>query len=63
MIHVGYEVGTGNPVSMRLTHTVFTGMTMSVKTTGLEAVIARSGCKTIAFKTKRGRESGRGSNG
>jgi soluble cytochrome b562 len=57
-ILLGFEVPTGNPVYMRLHHTVVTGMTqLSGKTTTLEAIINRSGERAIAFKTKRG-ESG-----
>lgn len=57
-ILLGFEVPTGNKVFMNLHHTVVAGMTqLSGKTTTLEAIINRSGCKAIAFKTKRG-ESG-----
>ena len=55
---LGYEIGTGAPVSIPLHHVVVTGMTqLSGKTTTLEALITRSGLKAIAFRTKRG-ESG-----
>lgn len=55
---LGYEVGTAEPVSIPLHHVVVTGVTqLSGKTTTLEALIARSGMKAIAFRTKRG-ESG-----
>jgi len=57
-ILLGFEVGSGKPVHMRLHHTVVVGMTqLSGKTTTLEAIISRSGLKAIAFITKRG-ESG-----
>lgn len=54
-ILLGYEVGTGEEVRMRLAHTVVTGMSqLSGKTTTLQAIIDRSGLRAIAFKTKRG---------
>lgn len=54
-IHLGYEVGTGEAVSVPLNHLCVTGQTqMSGKTTTLEALISRSGLKAIAFVTKRG---------
>lgn len=54
-ILLGFEVGTGKPVYLRLHHLVITGMTaLSGKTTTLEALIYRSGLKAIAFITKRG---------
>lgn len=53
-ILLGYEVGTGNEVRMKIHHTVITGMTqLSGKTTTLEAIISRAGSRAIAFKTKR----------
>jgi uncharacterized coiled-coil protein SlyX len=56
-ILLGFEVGTGKEVQMRLHHTVVTGMTqLSGKTTTLEAIISRSGKRAIAFKAKRGEE-------
>jgi hypothetical protein len=57
-IHLGYEVGTGTPVSIPLRHMVVTGQTQEAgKTTALEALIARSGVKAIVFVTKRGEGS------
>ncbi len=57
-ILLGYEVGTGNEVTMSIHHTIITGMTqLSGKTTTLEAIISRANRRAIAFKTKRG-ESG-----
>lgn len=54
-ILLGFEVGTGKPVSIPLHHVVAVGMTqLSGKTTTLEALIHRSGLKALAFKTKRG---------
>ena len=57
-ILLGFEVGTGKPVEIRLHHLAVFGMTqLSGKTTTLEALIDRSGLRAIAFITKRG-ESG-----
>jgi len=57
-ILLGFEVGTGKPVEIRLHHLAVFGMTaLSGKTTTLEALISRSGLRAIAFITKRG-ESG-----
>lgn len=54
-IHLGFEVGTGEPVSIPVSHLCVTGQTqLSGKTTTLEALISRSGLKAIAFVTKRG---------
>ncbi len=54
-ILLGFEIGTGKPVSIPLHHVVAVGMTqLSGKTTTLEALIHRSGLKALAFKTKRG---------
>lgn len=58
MIHLGFEVGTGKPISIPLHHLCVTGITqLSGKTTTLEALISRSGLRALAFITKRG-ESG-----
>lgn len=57
-VHLGFELGTGNPVSIPMMHTVITGQTQSAgKTTALEALIGRSGVKSVAFITKRGEGS------
>ena len=57
-IPLGFELETGRPVSVPLGHTVITGQTQeSGKTTTLEAMIARSGLRGIAFVTKRGEAS------
>jgi hypothetical protein len=53
-ILLGFEVGTGSPIHMHLTHTVVAAMTQFGKTTTLEAIIHRSGLRAVAFKTKRG---------
>jgi hypothetical protein len=56
-IHLGYEVGTGNPVSIPLAHTFVAGQTqLSGKTTTLRAIVGRSGHRALAFVTKRGEE-------
>jgi hypothetical protein len=57
-IHLGFEVGTGEPIAVPLKHTVVTGQTQeSGKTTTLEALISRSGLRAVAFVTKRGETS------
>jgi hypothetical protein len=57
-ILLGFTVGKGEPVYIKLHHLAIFGMTqLSGKTTTLEALISRSGLRAIAFKTKRG-ESG-----
>jgi len=54
-ILLGFEVGTGEPVYIKLHHLVITGMTqLSGKTTTIEALIHRSGLRAVVFKTKRG---------
>lgn len=53
-IHLGYELGTGEPVAIPVNHLAITGQTqMSGKTTTLEALISRSGLRAVAFVTKR----------
>src|SRR6185295_16429407 len=57
-IHLGYEVGTGEPVGVPLRHMAVTGQTQqSGKTTTLEALISRSGGTALTFVTKRGEGS------
>jgi hypothetical protein len=57
-IHLGYVVGTGEPVEIPLRHTAVTGQTQeSGKTTTLEGLIHRSGLQAIAYVTKRGESS------
>lgn len=52
---LGYEVGTGDPVTIPLGHIVVCGQTqLSGKTTTLEALIHRSGLTAVSFVTKRG---------
>lgn len=57
-IPLGFEVGTGEAVSIPLRHLCVTGQTQEAgKTTALEAMISRSKNKAIAFVTKRGERS------
>jgi hypothetical protein len=57
-VALGFEVGTGKPVSIPLRHMVVTGQTQEAgKTTTLEALIARANLPAIAFVTKRGERS------
>lgn len=56
-IHLGYEVPSGEPVSIPLRHIVVTGLTQqSGKTTTCEAIVSRlpEGFKALVFRTKRG---------
>jgi hypothetical protein len=54
-IHLGFEVGTGKPVSLPLRNLAITGQTQeSGKTTTLEALAGRSGATVLTFITKRG---------
>jgi hypothetical protein len=58
LVHLGFEVGTGKPVSIPVAHMAVTGQTQqSGKTTAMEALISRSGRRAIAFVTKRGEGS------
>lgn len=57
-LHLGYELGTGKPVSIPLRHMVVTGQSQEAgKTTTLEALIDRAGLPAIAFVTKRGEKA------
>jgi hypothetical protein len=57
-VHLGFEVGSGTPVVLPLRHLAVTGQTQEAgKTTTLEALIERSGCRAVAFATKRGEGS------
>lgn len=57
-VRLGFEVDTGQPVEIPIHHTVITGQTQRAgKTTALEALIARSQLKAVAFVTKRGEGS------
>lgn len=54
-IHLGFELGSGEPVAIPLRHLVICGLTQRAgKTTTLEALVRRSGIKAIVFATKRG---------
>lgn len=54
-VHLGFEVGTGQPVEIPLAHTFVTGQTqLSGKTTALRAIVERSRQRALAFITKRG---------
>jgi hypothetical protein len=58
MIKLGYAVGSGEEVGIKLSHLIVTGITqLSGKTTTLEALIKRSNLKAIVFKTKIGEKS------
>jgi uncharacterized coiled-coil protein SlyX len=57
-VPLGFELNTGAPVTIPINHLAVTGQTqMSGKTTTLEALVARSGLRAIAFVTKRGEGS------
>lgn len=54
-ILLGYEQGSGDPISIAPSHLIVTGLTqLSGKTTTLEALIRRSESRAIVFKTKIG---------
>jgi len=58
VIPLGYVVGTGAPVSIPRGHLAITGQSQaSGKTTTLEGLVSRAGCRAIAFVTKRGEGS------
>lgn len=55
---LGYEVGTGAPISAPVGHMMIAGQTSRAgKTTALEAAAVRSRSKCLAFLTKRGEQS------
>jgi hypothetical protein len=57
-VHLGFEVGTGEPVSIAIRHMAVTGQTQEAgKTTTLQALIERSGLRAVTFITKRGESS------
>ena len=57
-VTLGYEIGSGNAVSIPITHMAVTGQTQqSGKTTTLEALVRRSGVRALTFVTKRGEAS------
>lgn len=56
-LHLGYEIGTGTPVSIPLHHLAVTGLTrLAGKTTAIEGLLSRlpPGMKSLVFRTKRG---------
>ena len=58
MIKLGYEVGTGKQVDIKLAHMIVTGLTQEAgKTTTLESLIKRSKKRAIVFRTKIGEKS------
>jgi hypothetical protein len=58
MIRLGYELGTGYAVEIPLGHLAITGQSQaSGKTTTLEGLVRRAGCRAVAFLTKRGEGS------
>lgn len=58
MIHLGFEVGSGAPVSIPPAHTIFIGQSQRAgKTTALEALAVRSRRPCLAFLTKPGEQS------
>lgn len=58
LVHLGYAVGSGEPVEIPLRHMVVSGQSQEAgKTTTLHALIARSGLRALAFITKRGERS------
>jgi hypothetical protein len=57
-IHLGFEWATGRPIVIPIGHLAVTGQTqVSGKTTLLEGLVRRSGCRACAFLTKRGEGS------
>jgi hypothetical protein len=58
VISLGFEVGSGAPISIPRGHLAITGQSQSSgKTTTLEGLVSRAGCRAIAFVTKRGEGS------
>lgn len=54
-IHLGFEVGSGDPVEIPLKNLAITGQTQeSGKTTTLEALVGRGNFSALTFVTKRG---------
>ena len=57
-IKLGYEIGTGKEIGIKLSHLIVTGLTQEAgKTTTLESLIKRSKKKAIVFRTKIGEKS------
>ncbi len=58
MIPLGFEIGSGDLVEIPHGHLAITGQSQaSGKTTTLEGLVSRAGCRAIAFVTKRGEGS------
>lgn len=58
MIPLGFELRTGRQINVPLGHLAVCGQTQSSgKTTTLEGLVSRSGCRAVAFVTKRGEGS------
>jgi len=58
MIHLGFELQTGEAIEIPRGHLAITGQSQaSGKTTTLEGLVARAGCRAVAFVTKRGEGS------
>ena len=58
MIPLGYEIGTGQLISIPFGHLAITGQSQaSGKTTTLEGLVSRAHCRAVAFVTKRGEGS------
>ena len=58
MIKLGYEIGTGKEVDIKMSHLIVTGLTQEAgKTTTLESLIKRSKKRAIVFRTKIGEKS------
>src|SRR3990167_367391 len=57
-IKLGYEVETGDEVSIEPSHLIVTGLTQKAgKTTTLESLVSRSKRRAIVFRTKIGEKS------
>lgn len=58
VIPLGFELGTGEAVEIPHGHLAITGQSQaSGKTTTLEGLVSRAGCRAVAFVTKRGESS------
>ena len=57
-IKLGYEIGTGNEITIPVSHLIVTGLSQkSGKTTTLESLITRSKKRAVVFRTKIGEKS------
>jgi hypothetical protein len=57
-VHLGFAVGTAEPVAIPIGHMCVTGQTQQAgKTTALEALVTRSALRAVTFITKRGEGS------